>query len=224
MLALLLLSLAANPACTQPPPTEAERAAYQGLHAAAADGDPFEATRLILAGQNVEARDAHGRTPLLVAAHKRHHEAAQALIVFGANLDARDRQDYDALTIAAVLNDRDMVDLLLAAGANPRAITSPYRGTALIAAAHLGHTEVCRALVAAKAPIDHVNTLGWTALIEAIVLGDGGARHQATVKVLIGGGANVNLADREGRRPLALARERGYMAIAALLEQAGAQP
>ena len=66
------------------------------------------------------------------------------------------------------------------------------------------------ALIAGKAPLDHVNNLGWTALIEAIVLGDGGARHQATVRALIDGGANLDLADGQGVRPLTLARQRGY--------------
>ena len=75
-----------------------------------------------------------------------------------------------------------MLKLAIASGGNTRAITSPYKGTALIAAAHLGHAEVVEALIAAKAPLDHVNNLGWTALIEAIVLGDGGPRHQATVE------------------------------------------
>lgn len=45
---------------------------------------------------------------------------------------------------------------------------------ALIAAAHLGHVEVVKALIAGKAPLDRVNNLNWTALIESIVLGDGG--------------------------------------------------
>ena len=117
-----------------------------------------------------------------------------------------------------------MVKLAIASGGNARAITSPYKGTALIAAAHLGHADVVAALIAGKAPLDHVNNLGWTALIEAIVLGDGGARHQATVDALIKGGADLNLPDRQDVRPLSLARSRGHAKIAEMLEQAGAKP
>ena len=95
-------------------------------------------------------------------------------------------------------------------------------GTALIAAAHLGHDGVVRQLIAAGAPLDHVNNLHWTALIEAVVLGDGGPRHQATVELLLDAGADASLTDRDGRTPLALARMRGYDAIVALLEAAGA--
>ncbi|HSE94813.1 MAG TPA: ankyrin repeat domain-containing protein, partial [Methylomirabilota bacterium] len=96
-------------------------------------------------------------------------------------------------------------------------------GTALIAAAHLGHDGVVRALIAAGAPLDHVNNLGWTALLEAVVLGDGGPRHVATVRALVEAGARLDLADRQGATALALARQRGYTALAAVLEGAGAR-
>ena len=68
-----------------------------------------------------------------------------------------------------------------------------------------------------------MNNLGWTALIESIVLGDGGPRHTDTLIALVEAGANVNLPDRDGRTPLALARVRGHEAMAARLRQAGAR-
>jgi ankyrin repeat protein len=116
-----------------------------------------------------------------------------------------------------------MVRLLLSVGARAGNVTSPYDGTALIAAAHLGHDGVVRALIAAKAPLDHVNNLGWTALIEAVILGDGGPRHVATVRALVQAGADVNLPDRQGVTPLGHARQRGYDAMVAILRQAGAR-
>jgi ankyrin repeat protein len=108
-------------------------------------------------------------------------------------------------------------------GASAKNVTSRYEGTALIAAAHLAHTEVVGTLIRAGAPLDHVNNLGWTALIEAIVLGDGGPRHTETLRALIEAGANINLADRNGQTPLALARLRGYGAMVKVLQQAGAR-
>ena len=122
-----------------------------------------------------------------------------------------------------MLNDLDTLRVALAGGGNARAVTSPYSGTALIAAAHLGHAEVCDMLIKARAPLDHVNNLGWTAVIESIVLGDGGPRHVATLKALVEAGANVNLADRNGTTPLALARGRGFREMIVLLEKAGAR-
>ncbi|HWC94151.1 MAG TPA: ankyrin repeat domain-containing protein, partial [Pseudolabrys sp.] len=126
-------------------------------------------------------------------------------------------------TIAAVADDVEMLKLALAGGCKAGNITSPYDGTALIAAAHLGHDEVVRVLIAAKAPLDHVNNLGWTAVIESIVLGDGGKRHVATLAALVQAGANVNFADRNGATPLALAKGRGYTEMVKILKAAGAR-
>lgn len=124
---------------------------------------------------------------------------------------AQDSRRYDIITIAAVRNDVEMVRTAISLGADPRAITSPYDGTALIAAAHLGHAEVVRTLIAAGAPLDHVNNLGWTAVIEAVVLGNGGKPHQDTLQALLDGGADAELADRDEIRPLEHAKRRGYV-------------
>jgi hypothetical protein len=116
-----------------------------------------------------------------------------------------------------------MLKLAIDGGGNPKAVTSRYDGTALIAAAHLGHVEVVRMLIAAKAPLDHVNNLKWTALIESIVLGDGGKNHTETLRALVEASADVNLPDGSGATPLKLARGRGYREMATILEKAGAK-
>lgn len=66
--------------------------------------------------------------------------------------------------------------------------------------------------------VDHVNNLGWTALLEAIVLSDGGPRHVEIVRLLVDAGADTGIADRDGVTPLQHARARGYREIAELLE------
>lgn len=220
---LWLFCLLGALAQAQTPPSQAELRAYQGLMAAVAKGDLIEIERVIIAGAKLETRDDNGRTPLLVAAHLGHHEVARALLKAGADPNALDRQRYDLITIAAVRGDVEMIRLGLAGGSSPKNITSPYDGTALIAAAHLGQVEVVQTLISAKAPLDHVNNLGWTALIEAIVLGDGGPRHTAVLRALVEAGANVNLGDRSRTSPLALAKQRGYSEMVRILERAGAR-
>jgi ankyrin repeat protein len=160
----------------------------------------------------------------MVAGYKRDVAIATALVAAGADVNARDSQAYDLITIAAVANDVPMLKLAIASGGNTGLITSPYDGTALIAAAHLGHVEVVQTLIDAKAPLDHVNNLRWTALIESIVLGDGGKNHIACLKALVDAGADVNISDGEGVTPLMLAKRRGYTKMVKILEKAGARP
>jgi ankyrin repeat protein len=218
-LVAITLATVAWHADAQVAPTQSEIAAYSGLHAAAQRGDIPTIERLTTASRALlETRDAHGRTPLHVAAFARQGAAIRALLAAGANPAALEHDRYDAVTIAAVADDETTLAALLDAGASAKLVTSRYDGTALIAAAHLGHDGVVRRLLAAGAPVDHVNNLGWTALIEAVILGDGGLRHQACVRALLAAGADRRIADRAGRTPLQHARERGYAAIVSLLE------
>src|SRR5262245_8811624 len=207
----------------QTPPSTIEQAAYTGLLAAAARGDTDRIVALLARGAKVDERDDHGRTPLHVAAYGGHHGAMRARVAAGADPNALQQDRDDIVTIAAVANDVPTLRLALALGGRATNVTSRYDGTALIAAAHLGHGDVVRTLIKAGAPLDHVNNLGWTALIESIVLGDGGARHTETLNALVAAGANVNLADRNGQTPLTLARRRGHTATVRILERAGAR-
>ena len=221
LIAALLVFMAAANALVAP--SSAEISGYGGLLAAAARGDATAIRSLIAAGAKADLRDGYGRTPLHVAAYGGRHEAMRALVQAGANPNALENDRYDIVTIAAVANDLPTLKLSLSLGASAKNVTSRYEGTALIAAAHLGHADVVRTLIAAGAPLDHVNNLGWTAVIEAIVLGDGGPRHTDTLKALIDAGANLGLPDRQRQSPLALANARGYANMVRLLRQAGAK-
>ena len=223
LLAFAALLAIVLPVQAQVAPTPVEYAAYGGYHAAAAVGDVAAIRVLVTKGARIDARDAYERTALHVAAYRGRHDAMRALVAAGASPNALERDRYDIVTIAAVADDVPTLKVALELGASAKNVTSRYDGTALIAAAHLGHAEVVRTLIRAGAPLDHVNNLGWTALIESIVLGDGGPRHTDTLAALVAAGANVNLSDRNRQTPLALATQRGYTAMVAILEKAGAK-
>jgi ankyrin repeat protein len=214
-----ILALPQGAAFAQTPPTPTELSAYRSLHAAAVQGSVDDIRRLAEGGADLNARDGNGRTPLHVAAFQGHGTAARVLIAAGADPGLLDNQRYDAVTIAAVRDDVPTLKALLAAGASAKLITSVYDGTALIAAAHLGHDGVVRELIRAGAPLDHVNNLGWTALIEAVILGNGGPRHTQTVRALLDAGASPKISDRNGMTPLQHAEARGYDSIAPILRQ-----
>ena len=196
----------------------------QELISAAGTGDLARISALLKKGANVNGRDAQGRTPVMAATYGRHAGAVKALLAAGADVDQRDQLLNNPFLYAGAEGMLDILKLAAAAGADPR-LTNRYGGTALIPAAERGHVEVVEWLLAnTKVDVNHVNRLGWTALLEAIVLSDGGPRHQRVVATLIGHGADVNIPDREGRRPLYHARTRGFAKIQELLEAAGARP
>jgi len=217
-LATLLTTFAAN---AQSPPTDADIAAFSKLHIAAHEGDVGAIAAALIAGADVDALDNKARTPAHVAAFASQDAALTALAEAGADLNALEYQIYDVVTIAAVANDPALVELAIELGNRPDLTTSRYDGTALIAAAHLGHHEVVRVLIEAGAPLDHVNNLEWTALIEAVILGDGGPDHVATVRHLVKAGADQTIGDRYGVAPLQHAKSLGYADIVELLEAAG---
>src|SRR5262245_57717915 len=204
----------------QQAPTDRDLAVYAGLHAAAANGDAAEIERLIREGERPNIQDANSRTPLLVAAFRKHYDAVRTLLKLGANPNARDMQGFDILTLAAVNNDLELLKIALASGADARRVTGPLDGTALISAAHLGHAEIVRELIEAKAPLDNVNRMGWTALIVAVYLGNNSKAHIEVVDLLVKAGADTEIKDRQGTNALGHARARGYSEMVKILEAA----
>lgn len=217
---VLVLAALLLPACG---PAEDQQTMNDQLIVAAERGDTAAIARLLGAGAQINAHDGRGRTAAMAATHANQPAALQALITAGADLNIRDNRQDNPLLYAGAEGLLDILRLAIAAGADTR-ITNRFGGTALIPAAERGHVEVVRELLTTSdVDVNHVNNLGWTALLEAIVLSDGGARHQQIVQLLIDHGADVNIADREGVTPLAHARRSRYTAIVSILERAGAR-
>lgn len=151
----------------QVPPSLREASACTGLLAAAHVGDLARLKGLIDRGAALDIRDTQGRAAIHVATYARHHDAIKLLANAGADLNAFDVQRYDPVTIAAVANDEKTLAVLLQLGASARNVTSPYDGTALIAAAHLGHVGVVRQLITAGANRQLADREGNTPLARA---------------------------------------------------------
>ena len=189
---------------------------------ASGKGDTARVRQLLAEGAPLEARDGQGNTPLLRATQGNHEAAAAALIQAGADVNAKNGMQDSAYLLAGAQGYREILELTLTHGADLKS-TNRYGGTALIPACERGHVEVVKRLLQAGVDPNHVNRLGWTGLLEAIILSDGGPRHQAIVGLLIEGGADVNLPDKDGRTPLQHARQRGQTEIVQMLERARAR-
>lgn len=178
---------------------------------------------LLNSGADINAQDEQGRTAIMIATYANDAEMVKVLIDEGADVDIQDDMLNNPFLYAGAEGYMDILKLMIAAGADPK-ITNRYGGVALIPASEHGYVEVVEELLTnTKTDVNHVNNLGWTALLEAIILNDGSEKQQQTIRLLIEYGADVNLADKDGVSPLQHAREKGFKEIEGILLEAGAK-
>lgn len=193
------------------------------LIAAAERGDTTAVLQLLADGAAIDAQDARGRTPVMAATHGNHAKTVQALIRAGADINIRDNRLDNPFLYAGAEGLLDILNLTIDAGADTK-LTNRFGGTALIPAAERGHVAVVETLLTrTDVAVNHINNLGWTALLEAIILSDGGMAHQRIVQLLVAHGADVTIADSGGVTPVRHARARGFTEIERILVEAGAQ-
>lgn len=177
----------------------------------------FLALFVLLCSGTLSAQSLSDNNRALIAAAWRNDVAtARDLIARGADVNAKDHTQQSAYLIATSDGYTELLRLTLAHGADVHA-TDSYNGTGLIRAADRGHVEVIRELLRTPIRIDHVNRLGWTALLEAVILGDGGPAHTETVRLLVRAGANTDIVDPAGLTALQHARNKGFREIVAIL-------
>ncbi|QOS80496.1 ankyrin repeat domain-containing protein [Paenibacillus sp. JNUCC31] len=192
---------------------------FKTIHAAAEAGHTDDVLRFITRGTGLNARDALGRTPLMAAVHGNKIETVGMLINAGADINIRDQRLDNPLLYASAEGLCEVVELAVKAGANTR-LTNRFGGTALIPASDRGHVDIVEILLTSTdVDVNHINNLEWTALLEAVILGDGGSRHQQIVALLLQHGADPFIADREGVTALEHARRHHYIEMERMLTQ-----
>jgi len=213
-LALVLITLiAASSAGAQTDPGAA-------LRAAAERGNVAAVAEAIKSGAPVDAKDGAGQTALLLAVAGGHTAVAKALIDAGASIDAQARNQDTPWLLAGARGRAEILKLMLPKGPDTK-IRNRFGGNALIPACERAHVEAVQVLLTSKIDVDHVNDLGWTCLLEIVVLGDGGPRHVEVTKLVLAKGANPNIADKDGVSPLTHAKRKGQAEIARLIAAAG---
>lgn len=188
------------------------------LLAAAARGDADTVAAAVRAGADLEQRDANGRTPLLLAAAADHVAAARVLVKHGADPDALDDRHDTPWLVTGVTGSVAMAELLLTADPD-LTIRNRFGGVSIIPASERGHVDYVRRVVRTEINVNHVNDLGWTALLEAVILGRGTEPWQQIVRILLHNGADPSIADQDGVTALEHASAAGYDEIARILRQ-----
>ena len=169
-------------------------------------------------GADVNAVDDGKRSLLLIATINHQTEMAKLLIKHRADVNMQADNMDSPFLYAGASGQVELVRLYLTHEARFD-IFNRYNGTALIPACERGHVETVKLLANTKGyPLDHVNRLGWTALMEAIILGDGSKKYQQIAQILKDAGAKLDIPDNDGITPLQHAKSRGFKEIVGILK------
>jgi len=199
----------------------AETTSRPSLLDAAENGDLGAIRSLVATGADLDGPDRHGRTPILLAAMGRHYEIVRLLAEHGADIDRQDRICLNPFLLGCTTGDLALVRLMLDAGADLARVTR-FGGNGITPASEKGFLEIVEELLArTDINVNHTNWVGWTPLIEAIILNDGGPRQQRIVALLLEHGADPLMTDKYGVTPRQLAERHGHAEIAAMLLAAG---
>ncbi|BBU99676.1 ankyrin repeat domain-containing protein [Providencia hangzhouensis] len=173
-------------------------------------------------GVDINTTNRQGRTAIVNASLNKHYECVSFLINAGADINKQDQTCFNPFLLSCLNNDLTLLRIVLPAKPNLDLLTR-FGGVGITPASEKGHVEIVRELLEkTDINVNHTNFVGWTPLLEAIVLNDGGEKQQQIVKLLLDHGANPHMTDKYGKKPLELAREKGYNEIAELLIAAGA--
>lgn len=190
------------------------------LHTAVRAGDLAQVESLLRAGTAIDARNDARETPLLIAVQQDQTEIAKALIAAGADINAQAANKDSPWLLAGASGRTEIIRAMIPKGPDFTK-RNRYGGNALIPACERGHVETIELLLSTDIDVNHVNNLGWTCLLEIVILGDGGPRHQRAAELVLARGADPNLADKDGVSPLAHAKARGQEFVAAIIAKAG---
>jgi uncharacterized protein len=209
----VLTAVVALAACSAEDPATSDPSPQPIPPAASTNPPTPKSTKEKPAPRPGEEQQARLNQQLIAAAWDNDLRRARSLIARGANVNAKDNTVQSAYLISTSEGYLELLDLTLKNGADVDSKDS-FNGTGLIRAADRGHADIAGRLVQADVNINHINNLGWTALHEAIILGDGSGRYVDTVRVLVAAGADLRLpSQRDKISPMEHATAKGHNEI-----------
>lgn len=175
-----------------------------------------------LGAWDLDARDTVGRTASLIAAKAGRLDVLAILIEAGADINAQDNICLNPFLWGCISGNLDLVRICVRAGTDLTLLTR-FGGVGIHPPAEKGHVDIVRYLAEeTDVNVNLTNICGWTPLLEAIILRDGGPVQQEIVKLLLDAGADPGMVDQWGVSPLQHAVDKGFTEIAELLSAAKA--
>ncbi|WP_393948754.1 ankyrin repeat domain-containing protein [Kluyvera intermedia] len=189
---------------------------------AAQQGELAKLKSCLRQGVDINAVNRQGQTAITLASLNKKYDCVATLIDAGADINKQDHTCLNPFLICCLNNDLTLLRLIIPARPDLNRLTR-FGGVGLTPACEKGHLDIVQELLHRTAiNLNHTNFVGWTPLLEAIVLNDGGETQQSIVALLLEHGASPHMTDKYGKTPLELAREKGFEEIAQLLIAAGA--
>ncbi|XP_059975390.1 ankyrin repeat domain-containing protein 29 isoform X2 [Mesoplodon densirostris] len=153
---------------------------------------------------DVDCRDSHGTTLLMVASYAGHIGCVRELILQGADINLQRESGTTALFFAAQQGHNDVVRFLFEFGASTEFRTKDG-ATALFLAAQGGYLDVIRLLLSSGAKVNQPRQDGTAPLWIASQMG-----HSEVVRVMLLRGADRDAARHDGTTALLKAANKGY--------------
>lgn len=177
-----------------------------------------EVRKLIEEGAFIDAQDPDGRTPLMIAVQKNNLDLATLLMEKGADLNIRDNTMLSPWLCAGANGFHKILEKALEFSPDIKS-TNRFGGTVLLPSSEKGYLKTVEVGIKAGVPVNHVNDLGWSALQEAVILGNESFLYCDIVRKLMENGALPHEKDNDGNSPIEIAKKRGNEKILSILEQ-----
>lgn len=172
---------------------------------------------LIEKGAYIDHQEQNGRTPLMIAVQKNNLELAAYLMEQGADLNVRDNTMLTPWLCAGANGFHGILKKALEFSPDLKS-TNRFGGTVLLPSSEKGYLKTVEVALKAGVPVNHVNDLGWSALQEAVILGNGGYLYCDIIRQLMKSGADPDLRDHDGNSSMDIARMRKQEGILAILQ------
>ena len=167
---------------------------------------------------NVAGVNEEGQSPLHLAVLNNNIEVAALLLQKGFNPNQKDNNQLSPLIASAANGLDEMFELLLLYHPDLKQVNR-FGGTALLPSSEKGFIKVVQKALDAGVPVNHQNRLGWTALLEAVILGNEGFLFRDIIEELVSHGADVKIKDFDSLSGIDYAEKRNSQFILPILEK-----
>ena len=154
-----------------------------------------------LSSRNLNLRLGDGQTPLHLCSIMGHKAIAEYLLGENADTSVQDSSGSTPLHEAIRYGQLEIASMLLDAGANPNAKDNLGKTPIMLIIPHDKLRETYKLLIRYRADLNQADTYGDTVLHTATML----KANSSIIQILTSNGADINVRNKEGVTPLAIA-------------------